>query len=321
MNATQEQLEKLKTLQESYDAVADAVEVQLPALADKIDNIDLTPIENKVQEESAVIQSKIDNIKLPEIDTTELAKQGENQEATNSRILDELKNITNEIVSGIMSRVNVEISYDGFTTSDGSVIKGGIDLLKNKGKVIKIVDDTSTTWDGTYNQLFGEQLKYVELKVASSLSNYPTCFANIEQFYADNAHTIRWRDFFYNSKNKQRVISLLNASSVTIDGTTAYMVSPPGLIDFRFGKGLTGDANVSWWNPIDALLSDSTTLIDEGEPFNSNLEKLLYNIREHIAANLNPNITATIIFSAEIKSAILASEETMNAFPASWTIA
>lgn len=65
----EEQIEKLKTLQGSYDALADVVETQLPALADKIDNI-----------------------KLPEIDTTELAKQGENQEATNSKILEEVQN-------------------------------------------------------------------------------------------------------------------------------------------------------------------------------------------------------------------------------------
>lgn len=286
MTQTQQELERLRTLQESYHDLDDKINVLLPALADKIDNI-----------------------QLPEIDTTELAKE------------ETLKNITNEIVSGIMSRVDIAVSYSGFTTSDGSAINNGVDLLKNKGKIIKIVDDTSTTWNYTYNQLFGEQLRHVELKVATSLSNYPTSFANIEQFYADNARIVRWADFFYNSRGKQRVISLLNASYVTIDGQTAYMVSPPELIDFRFGKGLTGDANVSWWKPTSALLSDSTTLIDAGEPFNSNLEKLLYNIREHIAANLNPNITATIIFSAEIKSAILASEETMNAFPASWTIA
>ena len=70
MTETQVQIEKLRTLQESYDVVADAVETQLPALADKIDNI-----------------------KLPEIDTTELAKQGENQEATNTKILEEVQKI------------------------------------------------------------------------------------------------------------------------------------------------------------------------------------------------------------------------------------
>lgn len=51
-----------------------------------VENIDFTDLENsiaevkdavanKVQEESATIQAKIDNIKLPEIDTTELASK------------------------------------------------------------------------------------------------------------------------------------------------------------------------------------------------------------------------------------------------------
>ena len=60
-------------------------------LSKKIDNIDLSPVEKKVEE----VGSKIDNIKLPEIDTTELAKQGENQEATNSKILEEVQKIPN----------------------------------------------------------------------------------------------------------------------------------------------------------------------------------------------------------------------------------
>lgn len=60
MTQTQQELERLRTLQESYNDLADT----LPTLSDKIDNI-----------------------KLPEIDTTELAKQGENKGATNSAIL------------------------------------------------------------------------------------------------------------------------------------------------------------------------------------------------------------------------------------------
>lgn len=81
MSEIQNQIEKLKTLQESYDAVADAVENQLPALADKIDNIDLSPIETKVDEGVSTLSTKIDNI-----DLSSVAKQGENQEATNSKI-------------------------------------------------------------------------------------------------------------------------------------------------------------------------------------------------------------------------------------------
>jgi hypothetical protein len=55
----EEQIEKLKTLQESYDIIADTVESQLPALADKIDNIDLTPIENKVDEGVSTLSTKL----------------------------------------------------------------------------------------------------------------------------------------------------------------------------------------------------------------------------------------------------------------------
>ena len=77
------------------------------------------------------------------------------------------------------------------------------------------------------------------------------------------------------------------------------------------------------WNPSEAL-TDGTDLLtpeDIADGFTSNKEKLMWNIRNHIAANLNPEITATITFSAAIKAAILADQETMDAFPASWTIA
>lgn len=117
----EEQIEKLKTLQESYDVLATSIETQLPAIADKIDNIDLTPIENKVdegvsalstkidnidlsavenkvQEESDAIQAKIDNIELPEIDTTAIAKQGENQDATNTAIYEGINRILSRSV-------------------------------------------------------------------------------------------------------------------------------------------------------------------------------------------------------------------------------
>lgn len=70
MSAIQEQIEKLYTLQESFDSLANVAGVQIPALSDKIDNI-----------------------QLPDIDTTELAKQGGNKDATNTAILEAVSNI------------------------------------------------------------------------------------------------------------------------------------------------------------------------------------------------------------------------------------
>lgn len=78
MKQTQQQIEHLRTLQEQLDSA-----------------LHETAQENTLLAESAAIQEKIDNIKLPEIDTTELAKQGENAEATNSKILEEIGKIPN----------------------------------------------------------------------------------------------------------------------------------------------------------------------------------------------------------------------------------
>ena len=88
MTETQAKIEKLRTLQESYNVLTDAVEIQLPLLADKIDNIDLIPIENKVDEGVSTLSTKIDNI-----DLSSVAKQGDNDEATNSKILEEVQNV------------------------------------------------------------------------------------------------------------------------------------------------------------------------------------------------------------------------------------
>lgn len=71
MIQTQQELERLKTLQESYDDLSGGM---------------------------SVLADKIDNIKLPEIDTTELAKQGENQEATNSAIYGTLNEIKGDVI-------------------------------------------------------------------------------------------------------------------------------------------------------------------------------------------------------------------------------
>lgn len=92
MNQTQEQIEHLRTIQETSSFWADVAENQLPALADKIDNIDLSAVENKVQEESAAIQNKLDNLNV-EVDLSSVAKQGSNADATNTTILNAVNNL------------------------------------------------------------------------------------------------------------------------------------------------------------------------------------------------------------------------------------
>lgn len=125
-------VDEVKQAVENIDlsTIESKVDEGVSALSNKIDNIDLSAVENKVQEESAAIQAKIDNIKLPEIDTSaiakestlnavsrkldnlnvevdlsDVAKQGENQEATNTAIYDTLNYIKDDVIDIVQSQL------------------------------------------------------------------------------------------------------------------------------------------------------------------------------------------------------------------------
>jgi hypothetical protein len=107
--------EAIKKAIENLDlsSVESKVEEESQAIQGKIDNIDLTPIENKVDEGVSALSTKIDNIKLPEIDTTELAKQGSNQEATNSKIYEKLqKQLLYNEETGCLTITNANINIE-----------------------------------------------------------------------------------------------------------------------------------------------------------------------------------------------------------------
>lgn len=89
MSEIQNQIEKLKTIQESMDVLTDSL-VANPVAK-----------ESTIITESQSIKEKIANIKLPEINTSELAKQGENQEATNSAILSALNGVAASMYKGV----------------------------------------------------------------------------------------------------------------------------------------------------------------------------------------------------------------------------
>ena len=67
-----------------------SIENKVEEVKQAVNNIDLSPIETKVDEGVATLSTKIDNI-----DLSSVAKQGENPEATNSKILEEIGKIPN----------------------------------------------------------------------------------------------------------------------------------------------------------------------------------------------------------------------------------
>lgn len=102
--------EAIKTAVANIDlsSVESKVEEESQAIQSKIDNIDLTPIENKVDEGVSTLSAKIDNI-----DFSSVAKQGENQEATNSKIYEKLQKqlIYNE-ETGCLTITNANINIE-----------------------------------------------------------------------------------------------------------------------------------------------------------------------------------------------------------------
>lgn len=72
----------------------------------RIEGIDADLLNADFTWKLAEIGNKLDNIKLPEIDTTELAKQGDNPEATNSKILNAIQDI---VGTGLLANEEVKV--------------------------------------------------------------------------------------------------------------------------------------------------------------------------------------------------------------------
>ena len=92
-------LEGVKEAVENIDmtSIERKVETESQAIQSAIQNVDLSSVEGKVDE----VKQAVENIKLPEIDTTELAKQGSNQDATMSAVLEEVMKLNGSFADQI----------------------------------------------------------------------------------------------------------------------------------------------------------------------------------------------------------------------------
>lgn len=105
----EQQIEKLRTLQESFDTLSQgsaSIEAKVNEVKEAVNNIDLSPIEAKVEVGVEFLSSKIDNV------------QGENKDATMSAVLDEIKGIANSMVTSLQEKVVTPKSYIQEVTPD-----------------------------------------------------------------------------------------------------------------------------------------------------------------------------------------------------------
>lgn len=263
---------------------------------------------------------------------------GDAQESTSQAILAAVNSI-------IDAHIVSSTSIDGYLFTSSFTPNGIGDIYANFNKVQEINDGNVTEiWAENYfiNATYLTKISFPALVAFSGSYPFRSCTAltdiNMPNLYKMAHGTfygcsslvsvslpsveLIWTDIFASCASLKEVY-LPKLGGTTYRGFT----SCPKLILIEIGRTATSFSSITLinWNPTEALRSDISTLVDPGETFANNLEKLLYNIREHIAANL-PDLTGqsalTITFHANIKAAINADTATAQAFSnKNWTIA
>lgn len=341
--------EELAALKEQY---RDAIVVMEVAKAE---------YERKVQELDGVAQQGgnplatnttiLEAVGGIDIDTTELAKQGSNAEANISDIQSIVSDISlssqtlGSLADSWAAMVTNRATLEGYTFINDTPINSVGDILLRRDLLYSIKDSAVTTIralralqdcsslksvilpaltiiDSTEVFAGCSSLKSVSLPALTIIKGnyiFNTC-TSLESVSLPALTTINGGSTFHNCSSLKSV-SLPLCSYISTSSTFPLCVR---LIDIEIGAAMAGSFNLSSWLPTYALQSNSQTLLtqeDLDNGFTSNLEKLLYNIREHIAANL-PVAPNTITFSAAVKAAVLADQATADAFTnKNWTIA
>lgn len=247
---------------------------------------------------------------------SDVARQGTNNNATNTVIYNKLQAIESSHI--------LTYQINGITFSGGYVPVSVADILLNISNIESIEDDTIG-----YLGLVNTQQTFTGLK-SISLPNV-TAETTVENLSRSNTleriNLPNLNQTNYNFCVSNTALKYCNLLNVNIVSATLFLYATR-LIDLIIGAGFTGNISLTYWSPSEALLSSSTSLLTQEDldaGFTSNLQKLLYNIREHFAANL-PDRTGqtsfTLTLHANMKAAIQADTATANAFTnKNWVIA
>ena len=298
MTETQQELERLRTLQEQLDS----------ALHD-------TAQESTLLAESAAIKQAIAEAK-PEIDLNGVA-----EESTLQKVKESVENngmAIAKIVDDIFARISINATFDGFVSQEPII--SVLDAFAKEENITEIMDSQIVIWgkrDFFQNRF--PNLKIIKLNGLERVTNdAPFAYINAKEFFAEKlvSSSTVWKFTFNQAKNLEKIYI---PKAIFSDGGYAFN-EMTRLIELKTGENITTNCSFVSWKPIEALLENSTSLLsnqDIANGFTSNRKKLLYNIREHIAKLLPSNTSSTsknITFSPELKAAILEDADTADAF-------
>lgn len=220
-------------------------------------------------------------------------------------------------------------NVDGYTLKETSVKKPAILNLIDEYKNIVSIDDDDVEdiYEFDCKTLF-PNIKYVRLSNVKRMGlkggnygSFDRC-AYLKKVICPKLESSSDTNFIFRGCSELELVDYSNIMmgrwNNHLSGKSVFSGCTK-LIDLICGKNhesIDYDLAFTTWNPTEALLEDSTSLVESNESFSSNREKLNHNIREHIAENL-PIISGTgndwsVLFHANMFAAL--EEETISRF-------
>ena len=242
---------------------------------------------------------------------------------------------TAQSISNIENAHILDFSYDGIIFLDGYEPRGAFGIIAERQYILEVHDDQDTVLpamtasDYPYIEVFEMQNAIeTQLKNDGATKDFLSISTSLRKVILPNIKPYGNQSTLYmflKECSELRYVDLLNTNFGSTYSTC--FASDPKLIDIIVGKAWSASRDLlSGWNPTEALYTDSVSLLTQEDitaGFTSNREKLLYNIREHIAANLpdrTDDTPLTITFSQTLRDAF--DQETDDAFAAkNWDIA
>ena len=212
----------------------------------------------------------------------------------------------------------------------GVVLRGNatpMSVLFSRDDIIRIDDNYIVGVPNGAGYLSSANVEYIRFAALNDFGNSPiTGCPILKEVDLPVAYRL-YGDVFFGNCYDLRKINMPYIS--TTGNNNSCFGGASKLIDIITGKGFASNMPnlLKGWSPSEALNTSPSLLTEEdiAAGFTTNLQKLLYNIREHIAANLSDRTGLTsysITFSSAVKAAILADQATADAFTnKNWTIA
>lgn len=232
-------------------------------------------------------------------------------------------------------------SYDGIIFEEGYEPQSAFGIISNCSRIIEIHDKHDTYVPGMSTTAYPE-IEVFEMAAATDGTSYTGVTPqSLLHNWMQNSTTLKQVILpsltgtnksvmaFMRGMTNLRVLNILDlACDLGLsDDSYPSLGGDVNLIDIVYGHGVNGSrVLLRRWSPTNALLDNSTSLLtaeDIAAGFESNRQKLLYNIREHIVANLPDRIGLspyTLTFSRNLRNAF--DQATEDAFAAkNWDIA